>query len=103
MSKRIVCVHPAAVFSPAVDIANGYSALYGEEIEVDSEHAGHPPKGNPGDEGFDAGSGMLALTDVWQPSTTNAAKEAAAEGKKLRKGTDVTSEPAPAAADEEKA
>lgn len=99
MSKRIVCVHPAAVFAPVVS-EHGYRAMFGEEIEVESEHAGQPPKGDAGEKGFDPGSGMLAQTDVWQSATTNVAKDAVAEGKRLRKGAEVNNEAAPAANEE---
>lgn len=36
-------------------------------VEVPSDLAGRPPKGDPGDADFDPGEGYLAQVDVWEP------------------------------------
>ncbi len=51
---------------------------YGDEVEVSEELGGRPPKGDPSDEDYDPGAGLLAQVDVWAKPGTKAAKEAAA-------------------------
>lgn len=46
-----------------------------DTIEVDGALAGHPPKGTPGEDGYDAGEGLLAQPANWGPSTKKAFDE----------------------------
>lgn len=53
----------------------GQVADPGDTIEVDAALAGHPPKGTPGEDGYDAGAGLLAQPANWGPSTKKAFDE----------------------------
>lgn len=61
----------------------GEWASPGEPIEVDAELAGRAPKGEPGDEDFDPGEGLLAQPSNWKlataAATTKAKKQAEAD------------------------
>lgn len=49
------------VYVPAI----GQFVRRHEAIEVSEDIAGTEPKGSPGQEGYDPGSGLLAQFDVW--------------------------------------
>jgi hypothetical protein len=61
------------VFLPSLD---NLVAVRGVPVKVAASDAGHAPKGEPGDKGYDPGSGLLAQVDNWTKAGTKAAKDA---------------------------
>lgn len=48
----------------------GIVILAGETVEVDAAAAGRSPTGEPGDEDYDPGEGLLAQPVNWAPGPT---------------------------------
>jgi len=87
----------------AVEIPTGTSdviATSGAVVDVDDAVAGRAPKGTPGEDGYDAGEGLLAQADNFRaatPAEIRAADKAAATDA----ATDVTATNTAAAAAQE--
>lgn len=55
--------------------ATGQEVDAGGITDVRKEFAGRPPKGDPGDDNYDPGEGLLAQPDNWQPVASKASKD----------------------------
>lgn len=61
-------------FAAGVQLANGQWLAPNEPVEVDDATAGRAPKGNPGDDDYDPGEGLLAQTGNFATARTAARK-----------------------------
>lgn len=56
--------------------ATGDFVEAGHQVDVPDELGGRPPEGEPTDEDFDPGEGLLAQPDNWKPAAQRKAEKA---------------------------
>jgi hypothetical protein len=70
---KLVCPTGQDREIPSLDLV----VAHGSTVSVDAAVAGRPPTGEPGDEGYEPGVGLLAQHHVWAPGKAARAVKAA--------------------------